>query len=131
MPNSVRPHRQQPTRLPCPWNSPGKNTRVGCHFLLQILYSVYMLISNSYIDPSLLLPAGNHESVFYICDSIILPLNLAASSSSPRCCILGCRCDHLLSLCKHSSWVGRWSQLRLMNHWRLITLQYCIGFAIH
>ena len=33
--NSVRPHRQQPTRLPHPWDSPGKNTRVGCHFLLQ------------------------------------------------------------------------------------------------
>ena len=33
--NSVRPHRRQPTRLPCPWDSPGKNTRVGCHFLLQ------------------------------------------------------------------------------------------------
>ena len=28
-------HRQQPTRLPCPWDSPGKNTGVGCHFLLQ------------------------------------------------------------------------------------------------
>ena len=33
--NSVRPHRLQPTRLPRPWNSPGKNTGVGCHFLLQ------------------------------------------------------------------------------------------------
>ena len=31
----VRPHRQQPTRFPCPWDSPGKNTGVGCHFLLQ------------------------------------------------------------------------------------------------
>ena len=31
----VRPHRQQPTRLLCPWDSPGKNTGVGCHFLLQ------------------------------------------------------------------------------------------------
>ena len=29
------PHRRQPTRLPCPWDSPGKNTGVGCHFLLQ------------------------------------------------------------------------------------------------
>ena len=29
------PHRWQPTRLPCPWDSPGKNTGVGCHFLLQ------------------------------------------------------------------------------------------------
>ena len=33
--DSVRPHRQQPTRLPRPWDSPGKNTGVGCHFLLQ------------------------------------------------------------------------------------------------
>ena len=32
--DSVRPHRQQPTRLPRPWDSPGKNIRVGCHFLL-------------------------------------------------------------------------------------------------
>ena len=32
---SVRTHRQQPTRLLCPWDSPGKNTGVGCHFLLQ------------------------------------------------------------------------------------------------
>ena len=31
--NSVRPHRWQPTRLLCPWDSPGKNTGVGCDFL--------------------------------------------------------------------------------------------------
>ena len=35
MSDSVRPHRRQPTRLLCPWDSPGKNTGVGCHFLLQ------------------------------------------------------------------------------------------------
>ena len=35
--DSVRPHRRQPTRLPLPWDSPGKNTRVGCHFLLQCI----------------------------------------------------------------------------------------------
>ena len=29
------PHRRQPTRLSRPWDSPGKNTGVGCHFLLQ------------------------------------------------------------------------------------------------
>jgi len=33
--DSVRPHGLQPTRLLCPWDSPGKNTGVGCHFLLQ------------------------------------------------------------------------------------------------
>ena len=35
--DSVRPHRRQPTRLPCPWDSPGKNTGVGCHLLLQCM----------------------------------------------------------------------------------------------
>ena len=34
--NSVRPHRRQPARLPHPWDS-GKNTGVGCHFLLQCM----------------------------------------------------------------------------------------------
>jgi len=35
--DSVQPHRWQPTRLPHPWDSPGKNTGVGCHFLLQCM----------------------------------------------------------------------------------------------
>ena len=35
--NSMRPHRRQPTRPPNPWDSPGKNTGVGCHFLLQCI----------------------------------------------------------------------------------------------
>ena len=37
MSDSVRPHRWQPTRLPHPWDSPGKNTGVGCYFLLQCM----------------------------------------------------------------------------------------------
>ena len=37
MSDSGRPHRWQPTRLPHPWDSPGKNTGVGCHFLLQCI----------------------------------------------------------------------------------------------
>ena len=35
MSDSLRPHGLWPTRLLCPWNFPGKNTGVGCHFLLQ------------------------------------------------------------------------------------------------
>ena len=35
--DSVRPHRRQPTKLPHPWDSLGKNTEVGCHFLLQCM----------------------------------------------------------------------------------------------
>ena len=37
MSNAVRPHRWKPTRLPHPWDSPGKNTGMGCHFLLQCM----------------------------------------------------------------------------------------------
>ena len=37
MSDSVRPQRRQPTRLLHPWDSPGKNTWVGCHFLLQCI----------------------------------------------------------------------------------------------
>ena len=37
MSDSVQPHKRQPTRLPHPWDSPGKNTGVGCHFLLQCI----------------------------------------------------------------------------------------------
>ena len=37
MSDSVRPHRWKPTRLPHRWDSPGKNTGVGCHFLLQCM----------------------------------------------------------------------------------------------
>ena len=35
--DSVQPHRRQPTRLPHPWDSPGKNTGVSCHLLLQCM----------------------------------------------------------------------------------------------
>ena len=37
MSDSVRPHRRQPTRLRRPWDSPGENTKVDCHFLLQCM----------------------------------------------------------------------------------------------
>ena len=37
MSDSVQPHRRQPTRFPRPWDSPGKNTGVGCHFPLQCM----------------------------------------------------------------------------------------------
>ena len=50
MSDSVQPHRRQPNRLLCPWDSPGKNTGVDCHFLLQcvkvkLLGSVRLLVT--------------------------------------------------------------------------------------
>ena len=37
MSDSVRPHKWQPTKLLCHWDSPGKNIGMGCHFLLQCM----------------------------------------------------------------------------------------------
>ena len=39
--DSLRPHRLQPSRLLCPWDSPGKNTGEGCYFLLQCMLSCF------------------------------------------------------------------------------------------
>ena len=38
MSDSLGPHGRLPARLPCPWDSPGKNPGVGCHALLQGLF---------------------------------------------------------------------------------------------
>ena len=43
MPDSLRPHGLQSTRLLCPWDPPGKDTGVGCHFLLQ---GILLLLSH-------------------------------------------------------------------------------------
>ena len=51
--DSVRPHRRQPTRLPRPWDSPGKNTGVDCHFLLQCMkVKSESEVTQSYPTPS-------------------------------------------------------------------------------
>ena len=49
-PTLCNPVRGQPTRLPSPWDSPGKNTGVGCHFLLQ-----YQMANFNNSKPQLLL----------------------------------------------------------------------------
>ena len=41
MSNSLRPHELQHSRLLCPWDFPGKNTGVGCHFLLIYIYTLW------------------------------------------------------------------------------------------
>ena len=43
----MRPHRRQPTRLPCPWDSLGKNTGVGCHCLLLAQHGILNIIEIS------------------------------------------------------------------------------------
>ena len=59
MSDSVRPHRGQPTRLLCPWDSPGKNTRVGCHFLLQCMHAKLLQLCLTLCDPMDSSPPGS------------------------------------------------------------------------
>ena len=49
MSDSVRPHRWQSTRFPHPWDSQGKNTEVGCHFLLQCMKGKVKVKSLSHV----------------------------------------------------------------------------------
>ena len=53
MSHSVQPHRRQPTRPHRPWDSPGKNTGVGCHFFLQCMkVKSESEVAQSYPTPS-------------------------------------------------------------------------------
>ena len=47
----MQPHRRQPTRLPRPWDSPGKNTGVGCHFFLQCMHAKSLQSCPTLCDP--------------------------------------------------------------------------------
>jgi len=68
MSDSVQPHRRQPTRLPCPWDSPGKNTGVGCHFLQCVKVKSESKVAQSYptlCDPmDCSLPGSSTHGIF-------------------------------------------------------------------
>ena len=87
--DSVWPHRQQPTRLPHPWDSPGKNTGVGCHFLLQCMKvkseSEVTQLSPTLSDPMECSPQGS--SVHGIFQAGVLEWGAIAFSSSSLPCI--------------------------------------------
>ena len=62
-------HRRQPTRLPSPWDFPGKNTGVGCHFLLQCMQVSESEVAQScptLIDPmDCILPGSSVHGIFH------------------------------------------------------------------
>ena len=87
------PHRWQPIRLPHPWNSPGKNTGVGCHFLLQCMKvkseSEVVQLCPTLCDPmDCSLPGSSAHGIFQarvlewgaIAFSANLPLDIAKCS---------------------------------------------------
>ena len=62
MSNSVRSHRWQPTRLLHPWDSPGKNTGVGCHFLLQCIAISFNFLGISWMSFQISTCASSHST---------------------------------------------------------------------
>ena len=82
MSDSVQPHRWQPTRLPHPWDSPGKNNGVGCHFLRQCVKvkseSEVAQSCPTLSDPMDCSPPGS--SIYGICQARVLEWGAIAFS---------------------------------------------------
>ena len=104
MSDSVWPHRRQPTRLPCPWDSPGKNTGVGCHFLLQCM-KVKSESEVAQSCPTLSDPMDfslTGSSVHGIFQARVLEWGATAFSNSPRLGV--CKSYIVGSLCVFMLW---------------------------
>ena len=79
--DSVWPHRQQPTRLLHPWDSPGKNTGVGCYFLLWS--SAYLRLLMFLL--AILIPACASASLAFCMIYSAYKLNKHGDSIQPLC----------------------------------------------
>ena len=100
MSDSVRPQRRQPTRLPRPWDSPGKNTGVGCHFLLQCMQ------------------VKGEREVAQSCLTLRDPMDCSPPGSSV----------HGSSQARGLEWVTVWYKHNLYMHWetkKLHDLHHC------
>ena len=102
MSDSVQPHRQQPTRLHHPWDSPGKSAGVGCHCLLQCMKVTSLSCVRLFETPctaayqaplmgfsrqeywsGLLLPSPMHESdITQSCPTLCDPMDCSTPGSS-------------------------------------------------
>ena len=123
MSDSVQPHRRQPTRLPHPWDSPGKNTGVGCHFLLQCMKvksdSEVAQSCLTLCDPRDCSPPGS--SIYGIFQARVLEWGAIAFSK------------HLIYVSVYSSWikcrVPSWLSLGLLSICRgrgaVVSLSWC------
>ena len=97
----VRPQRRQPTRLCCPWDSPGKNTGVVCHFLLQGIFPTQG--SN---------PCFPHcRWILYILSHQGSPVDSENSANSLTCLVAEMKCP----LCTHRTYQWEGSPIPLMT----------------
>ena len=107
MSDSVRPHRRQPTRLPRPWDSPGKNTGVTCHFLLQCMKvkseSEVAQWCPTLSDPTDCSPPGS--SIHGIFQARVLEWGAVAFSPKSYMALNGLVWVHLTDSCFHVSYL--------------------------
>ena len=133
----MQPHRRQPTRLPSPWDSPGKNTGVGCHFLLQCMkvkreseVAQSCLTLSDPMDYSL--PGSSVHGIFQqeYWSGLPLPsplkmlwfLNVITSQSEA----------HASQVCRHICSIYQWHWIRhfLKPSWRY-SESYCISHVFN
>ena len=127
--DSVRPHRQQPTRLPRSWDSPGKNTGVGCHFLLQCMkvkseseVAQSCPILSDPMDRSLLCYAKSLQLCPTLCDPIDGSL-----PGSPVPGILQARTLEWVAISFFSA--GKWKvNVKSLSHVRLFTSPWTAAY---
>ena len=76
MPDSLLPYGPEPARLLCPWDFPGKNTGVGCHFPLQGIFPTqglnphFLCHLHWQVGSLSLAPPGNCSSIFDVLSHI-------------------------------------------------------------
>ena len=100
MSNSVRPHRWQPTRLPCPWDSPGKNAGVGCHFLLQCM------------------KVKSESEIAQSCLTLLNPMDYSLPGSSIRGVFQARVWDWgAIAFSDKESWVPKWWKIDAFELW--------------
>ena len=90
--DSVRPYGQQPTRLLCPRDSPGKSTGVGCHFLLHKCSLCTEVSSDQFILFLLFIYFWPHQVLVVMCGSFVAVCGLfaVARGSLVGVCRLSC-----------------------------------------
>ena len=124
-PTLCDPHRRQSTRLPRPWNSPGKNTGVGCHFLLQCRKvkseSEVAQSCPTLSDPmDCSLPGSSIHGIFQARVRSRVPLPISRDNSHPQ--ITGTSSQPLLfaynTFCKTQNW----------DHILLVTVSFSFYF---
>ena len=126
----MQPHRRQPTRLPHPWDSSGKNTGVGCHFLLQYMkVKSESEVAQSYptlSDPmDCSLPGSSIHGIFQarVLEWVAISfscLKLASKKYLKR--ERECECDEILIICESKKRI--YGDFLYYSYYRCINLKF-------